>query len=138
MNIDQLIEKGLLKKDTQDDKKAAQSLKVAKSKLEQAKKSLKADLPEPTIIYAYMTMFHAARAILFKDGYIEKSHFAIVVYLEEKYSQKIGPALINKLNTLRTLRHEGLYGLDSEFSNEEAESAIKDAEEFLEQIKRLI
>lgn len=36
-----------------------------------------------TIIAAYYCMFHAARAVLFKLGLIEKKHFAVGVVLED-------------------------------------------------------
>ncbi|MBU2561870.1 MAG: HEPN domain-containing protein [Nanoarchaeota archaeon] len=138
MKIEQLLEKGSLKKARPDKEKAIQSIKVAESKLEESERSLAAHLYESAVVFAYMAMFHAARAILFQDGYTEKSHFAIAVYLQEKHPAKLGLDLINKFNTQRVMRHEGLYGLDTDFKKEDAELAIKDAKEFLKKIKELI
>ena len=45
--------------------------------------------------------------------------------------------LISKFNTLKTQRHEGLYGLETDFAKEDAELAINDAVEFLEKIKQI-
>ena len=88
MNIKGAIEQGLLKKSTADKGKSDQSVKIAQEKLEEAQKSLEADLFEGTIIFSYMAMFHAARSLLFNEGYIEKSHYGLLVFLEELYSEK--------------------------------------------------
>ena len=83
MNIKEALEKELLIKSNPDKDKAIQSVKVAKEKLEEAQKSLEADIYESTIIFSYMAMFHAARSLLFKEGYIEKAHYGILVFLED-------------------------------------------------------
>ncbi|MCP8321946.1 MAG: HEPN domain-containing protein, partial [archaeon] len=41
-----------------------------------------------SIIASYNTVFHAARALLFKDGIKEKSHWAVARYLEYEYVNK--------------------------------------------------
>ncbi|MFH1669752.1 MAG: HEPN domain-containing protein [Candidatus Woesearchaeota archaeon] len=138
MKIGQLIEKGLLRKSTPDLEKARQSLKVAKAKLEEARRSLDAKIYEGTIVFAYMSMFHAARAILFSDGYTEKSHFAVIAYLEEKHTSTLRSDMISRFNTLRSQRHECLYGLEAEFSEEDAIQSIADAKEFLRKVEQMI
>jgi len=81
-------------------------------------------------------MFHAARALLFKDGVKERSHICVVVYLKEKYPKL--RKLANQLDTYRRNRHNTLYALDILISDDEAKQAIKDAELFYEQIKNII
>jgi uncharacterized protein (UPF0332 family) len=85
-------------------------------------------------------MFHSARALLFKDGYKERSHYAVYVYISEKYSNKIERAYINELNSMRLQRHELMYGFkkSQETQEVEAESAINVAKGFLESIKKII
>ena len=134
MNIKEAVEKGLLIKDKQDDKKADQSIKVAKEKIKEAKKSFESDLFESTIIFSYMAMFHAARQLLFKEGFIEKSHYGLLVFIEEKYSNKIGSKLVYEFNTMRMSRHESLYGLDPDFTKEDAKYALDVANRFLDKI----
>ena len=82
-------------------------------------------------------MFHAVRAILYKEGIQEKSHYATYVYINEKYSDKIPQHLINSFNILREDRHEILYGFDLNILKEDAENAILDSEEFLEEVKKI-
>lgn len=57
-----------------DLEKSKRSLEVAASKLEEAEKAFKHELFDATIVLSYTAIFHAARAILFRDGIIEKSH----------------------------------------------------------------
>ncbi len=90
------------------------------------------------ITSAYMAMFHAARAVLYKDGIQEKSHYAIFVYLKEKYSKTIPSSTINLLNIHRIERHEAMYGLDYNPNKEDALGAQKDAKIFIKEIEKLL
>ena len=77
-----------------------------------------------------------ARALLFRDGFREKSHYAIYVYLKEKYSEKIEPKFLNELNLLRIERHEIFYGLEDEsFDKISIKKQITVAEEFAKNMK---
>ncbi|HLC65027.1 MAG TPA: hypothetical protein VJI46_02780 [Candidatus Nanoarchaeia archaeon] len=74
--------------------------------------------------------------MLYKDGIQEKSHYAIYVYLKEKYSSKIPLPVINFLNIHRTERHEALYGLEYKPSENDARVALEDAKSFLREIEK--
>ena len=137
MNIQEALEKGLLIRSSPDKRKAEQSLKVADEKAEEAQKSLDAELYESAIIFSYMAMFHSARSILFKGGYIEKSHYGLLVFLEELYEKKLGKNLIYEFNTMRISRHESLYGLEPDFTKEDAEHAVEIANKFIEKVNSL-
>ena len=75
------IKENLLRKIPPSKNKASQSLKKAKEWLSESEKSLKGDASGSSILASYMAMFHAARSILFFDGYREKSHACIARYL---------------------------------------------------------
>jgi uncharacterized protein (UPF0332 family) len=128
----------LLRKIEPDLNKSKTSLKIAKTKLERAKKAFKAGLFDLSIISSYTGMFHAARAMLYRDGIQEKSHFAISVYLKEKYKDKISQGVLNSFTVHRIERHDALYGFEYEAGEEDARSAIKDAEIFLKEIEKLL
>lgn len=84
-------------------------------------------------------MFHAARALLFYDSVVEKSHACVVAYLRKKYSLKLGQNKINWLDTYRLERHESFYGLEkSSVDENEAEDALQKSRKFLESIKRIL
>jgi uncharacterized protein (UPF0332 family) len=138
MNIKKCFEQRMLRKITPDPKKAKRSLEIAESKLKTAKDAFKKELYGPTIIYGYTSMFHSSRALLYKDGIQEKSHFCLVLYIKEKYSKNIPPYLINSLNSFRKERHETLYGLDFIETKKDAELAIHDAEQLLDTIKKIV
>ena len=90
------------------------------------------------ILEAYMMMFHASRALLYKDGIQEKSHFALFIYLRDTYSNKIPLPIINFLNIHRTQRHEAMYGLEFEPRKEDALTAIEDAKLFVQEIEKIL
>ena len=84
-------------------------------------------------------MFQAARAILFNDGVIEKSHACVVVYLREKYSSNLGQNVINWLDTYRLERHESFYGLEKSIIDEdEAKDALEKSEKFLGFVQQIL
>jgi uncharacterized protein (UPF0332 family) len=85
-------------------------------------------------------MFHAARAILFKDGFRDKSHYCIARYLEEKYVNKkeLSRYVVDLLDRFRELRHVDLYELDFFALKKDAEEAIKSAELVINELSKLI
>jgi len=71
-------------------------------------------------------MFHSARAVLFRDGRREKSHFCIARYLEEMYVKKgkLEREWIDLLDRLREMRHADQYDISYFATREEAKSAL--------------
>lgn len=128
----------LLRKIKPDKIKSQKSLELAEKRLERAKEALKLKIFDFVILESYMSMFHAARALLYKDGIQEKSHYAISIYLKEKYSNKIPIPVINFLGIHRTERHEAMYGLEYQPEKKDAELALQDAEIFLKEIKKIL
>ncbi len=138
MNLKECFDKRLLRKTKPDTKKALQSLEVARKKLVLAESALNAELFEACVVYGYTAMFHAARALLFKDGVAEKSHVCTAIYLREKYAQVIPLGLINSLEVHRTERHEALYGLEFRIGKEDCEVLLEDAKSFVEAVEKII
>lgn len=77
MDLEDCFEKGLLKRESPDIDKSKKSIEIAKHKINKAKKLFDVKIFEDTITNSYSAMFHVARALLFKDGIKEKSHFAL-------------------------------------------------------------
>lgn len=139
MNISDCLKEGLLKKERPDIEKAKRSLERAEDKLGLAKRERDAGIFESAVITAYTSMFHSARALLFRDGIVEKSHYAVFVYVKEKYGDRIERRFLNELNSLRLERHSLLYGLEEAMvSKEEAEGIICVASDFLEAAGKII
>ncbi len=112
---------------------------MADLKKERAQELLENDFFEESIVASYTSMFQAARALLFHDGVIEKSHACVVVYLREHYSSKLGQNKINWLDTYRLERHESFYGLEkSNIDEHEAEDAFEKSCKFIESIQQIL
>jgi len=138
MKIEELFIRRLLRKIQPDLEKTKSSLKIAESKIQEAKELFQSEFFNQVIISAYTCMFHSARALLYKEGIQEKSHFAVCEYLCEKYNHLIPRNLLNSFENYKNERHEALYGFDYEAKKEDAESAIEDAEQFSIKIKEIL
>ena len=137
MNIKELIEQRLLRKIPPDPDKVKKSIEIAETFLNDANDLNKQKKHRLTILAAYTAMFHAARAILYRDGIQEKSHYAIYVYLKEKYEHELEDSLF-ELNAAREQRHQGTYGLDYEFDKSDAEHIVSEAKKFILKAKRIL
>jgi len=132
--------KRLLRRVTPSADKARQSMKRAEKWLEEAEKSLNNELYDSCLISSYLAMFHSARAVLFRDGWREKSHYCIARYLEEMYVKKgkLEREWIDLLDRLRETRHADQYEVSYFATREEAESALTIAFEFVKRMERLL
>lgn len=134
------LDKRLLRKDKPDKQKAFRAFEIAGQRLLDAEISFEAKIYSATILLSYAAMFHASRALLFKDGFTEKSHYCLIEFIKEKYIQK---GLINQkfaylLNNAREERHEVLYGLEKTETKENAEQVLKTAKEYLQEASKII
>lgn len=134
------MRKRLLKRVTPSADKARQSMKRAERWLEEAEKCLNNELYDSCLISSYLAMFHSARAVLFRDGWREKSHFCIARYLEEMYVKKgkLEREWIDLFDRLRETRHVDQYDVSYFATREEAESALNIAFEFVERMEKLL
>ena len=106
--------------------------------LKRARNSLGEDDFKWAAVQSYYSMFHAAKAIILKRGYREKSHFCLIVALRELYvkEDRLNAEMVENLELCMNLRHEADYGLT--YHQESAETALKYAEEFLNEVLNLI
>ena len=123
-------------KTTPDLENALRSLELSKSNIEDAIGNMSIHRYRVVAVSSYSSMFHAARAVLFRDGIKERSHECIPVYLKEKYPQL--ETLANILDSYRRFRHDAIYGLDFAIDDIEAKAALDSAKEFLEKIRIFI
>lgn len=139
-NYNDCMREGLLRKIPPSKDKAAQSLKKAREWLKEAENSLKGDAFNSSILASYMVMFHAARMLLFLDGFREKSHACVARYLEEKYVKtgKLDKKWVELLDHNREIRHNDQYDLSFFSTKEEAENALKSSNDFLGAIDNLV
>ena len=89
-------------------------------------------------VQAYYSMFHSARALLYNQGYREKSHTALLIALEALYVRrgKLEDELIDNFRDAKDLRESADYGMV--YSEEGAKTLIKNAEKFLQATETIL
>jgi len=89
-------------------------------------------------IQAYYSMFHAARALLFRKGFREKSHSCLKSAIEALYVEAglLEKKYLTDFDTTMLLRETADY--KSDFSEEGAAASIECAERFIARAKELL
>lgn len=138
-NIDDCFERGLLRKVEPSRTKSEQSLLQARDWLYEAEKNLEAEAYRSALSSAYLAVFHSARAVLFRDGVREKSHYCIGLYLqryvEENALEAEWPMLFDRI---RSVRHADQYSFQAKPTAEEVQAGIDLAGRFLDRMERLL
>jgi uncharacterized protein (UPF0332 family) len=140
--IEDLLRDGHIVKTAPDGGKAEKSVNLAVRKIEKAEEEFSAGIYDNALVSAYTAMFHSARALLFRDGFKERNHYALYEYIREAYRGKIETKYVNELNILRTIRHKVIYGDEDvnakEVQEAEARDAIDMAAAFVESVKKML
>lgn len=141
MTLNECFERRQLRKIAPDVLKASKSVETAKIKLEEAKKLSDAGFDKMAVVVAYSSMFHSARALLYKDGVQEKSHYCLVVYVREEYARKglIPTELVTTMDAFRQERHDAMYGLEeTKTTREHCQNAIQTAQKLMDAVQKII
>lgn len=137
MNINECLEKGYLEKIIPQEDLIKKEIEECDYDFSKAKKSLGEEDYKWSIVMSYYTIFHAAKALLFKLGYREKKHFAILVVLKELNKRgKLENKYVNYFNAAISSREDADYHYI--YSIRIAEDNLRIAKEFKEKIKELI
>ena len=107
-------------------------LSVARSDLSDAKAGYENERYKWSTIQGYYAMFHAARALIYSQGYREKSHYCLAVALNALSvdEAKMDTQLIRDFLNAMNLRESADY--EAEFSQSGAKAVISSAEKFIE------
>lgn len=108
----------------------------ARRHLENSERNYEFDMMDVSIVSSYTAMFHAARALLFKDGFKERSHICLIAFLRERYPELM--EYTNVFDIFRRNRHESLYGIDYEPMENDAKAGMEYAKAFIEKVSDLI
>lgn len=116
----------------------SKELEIAKDDWKIAKESLNKKNYKWSTIQSYYSMFHAARALLYNQGYRERSHYCLVIGIRELYVNKnlLSYSLVEALQLGKTLRENADYY--AEFSQTGAKDMLDKAEEFLEKTSEIL
>jgi len=106
--------------------------------LARARRSLQEGEHKWAIIQGYYSMFHAAKALVLKAGYREKSHVCLSIALRHLYvgHSEVSEQDFEKLVGAMYLRNEADY--DLVYSEEVAGIVVENATSFLKMTHRVI
>ena len=133
MDIEECVEKGLLQRGKPDAVLAGKEWREAGLDLAEAKVLLKEKRFKRSIEAAYYAMFHAAKTILFKEGFREKAHYAVLVVLEDMVKNgKLGQRFADDYRAALHAREGADYHYS--YSQETAVDLVLIAEEFVQEM----
>lgn len=138
--VERCFKEGLLQKRNPNNDLAKKSLKQARSFLSDAEKLIGLKMTRMAIIALYNAFFHIARALLFKDGIKEKSHYCVARYVESEYvlKDRLDKKFILVLDSLRDLRHTTQYSLDIIETNEDMNEIYTISLKFISEVEKLV
>lgn len=138
IDLEECMEKGLVRKIQPSKSHALAAIEKSKKFLEEAKADNKDRRFNSAVVMAYLVILNSSRAILFRDGYRERSHACITRYLEEKYKTRIPADTIHLLDHYRETRHELQYETEYMADEKGANQIIEFAEKFTILVDELI
>ncbi|MCT8337300.1 HEPN domain-containing protein [Methanoculleus sp. Afa-1] len=138
-SIEDCFKEKMLRRVAPSVEKANESLNLAASYLDEAQQVAGLGARRISLTGAYMAWFHAARAVLFRDGIREKSHYCIELYLNH-YAQSgdLEEEWVLMFSRMRTQRHESQYSFGPAPTTTEVLAAVEHAGQFIERIRRLL
>ena len=137
MNLQDCLEKRYLVKSKPDEELSNKELNEAKYDVDKATKAFQDRDYKWCIVKCYYVMFHAAKSILFKLGYIEKKHIAILIVLEDLNKKgKIENRFIIDYKAAMSAREDADYHYS--YSMETAKHDLGICKEFLDMAEKLL
>lgn len=139
MNLAELLKKDLVRKTEPDKQQTAELLKSAERDLKAAKDNLISLNYDWALAIAYNSMLSSGRALMSHKGYqpvSEAHHLAVVKFCDAVLATKTN--LGERFNRYRVRRHTVVYGAAGSVGETEAETAIKNAEQFYRCVKEAI
>lgn len=111
---------------------------MPKNDLSDAKAGYENERYKWSTIQAYYAMFHAARALVYSQGYREKSHYCLAVALRALFVDegKMDTQLVRDFLNAMNLREAADY--EAEFSQSGANAVIVSAEKFIEKAMAIL
>ncbi len=129
--FDACLQRGKIVRFPAAKKLAPKELDVAREDLKTAQKSLKQKSYKWATVQAYYAMFHAARTLLYHQGYREKSHYCLILAMKAFYVSKgvLEMRLVESLQMAKALREGADY--ENTFDSESAKALVAQAQEFV-------
>lgn len=90
---------------------------------------------------AYNAMLQAGRALMFSEGYRPKGeakHVSVVEFVKKKFGHEFAEKILFMFSKIRKKRHIAVYEQVNLISENEANTALGTAKEFVSKVKELI
>ena len=130
MELEDCLRRNLIKEANISKDIIEKELHVAQEFIVEAEKTYNAQIFRPTLAASYYSMFHAARSLLYKLGYRERSPACLIaspLELVKDEDIRIGLTIMNEFRKLR----EGAQYNGNEISESEAKIALDEAKSFI-------
>jgi len=138
-NIEDCFRQGLLRRVEPSLTKSKESIAEAREWLSEARKNVVAEAYKSAISSLYLAIFHSARAVLFRDGVREKSHYCVGVYLGKYVAESVlEEDWVLIFDRMRSVRHTDQYSFQAHPSKEEVDSGIDIAVKFVNRMEKLL
>jgi len=136
--FEKCLERGKIKIFSKAKQLVSKELDLAKDDLKTAKDSFDKKDYKWSTIQAYYSMFHTARALIYKKGYREKSHFCLMEGLRSLYISEniLSYKFLEALQLGKSLRENADYYGD--FDKSGTESMLEGAKDFLKEAKKIL
>jgi uncharacterized protein (UPF0332 family) len=137
ITFDECLKKGMIKPFPLDPENVERELAGSINDLMDARENFEKGKYLWATVQSYYSMFHAARAVLYNEGYREKSHQCIEAFLVRLANDgRLDRRFVDYYTAIRQLRESANYTLT--FSEDNAAFSMKNASEFNEKMKFLI
>ncbi|HUV25587.1 MAG TPA: HEPN domain-containing protein [Methanomassiliicoccales archaeon] len=136
MDIEDCLDRSIVKYTVPDPISSLKSLEQSRRHLADAEENLYIMRHRVVVLSCYAAMFHAAKAVLYRDGVDENRQEYIPIYLRSRYPQLMAKA--NVLDVLRRFSHVALFGLDAEAYEEDAIVSLEAAVDFVNSMEGIL
>lgn len=137
MNLKEALDEKYIVRIKPSEDLVKEEFEEAKYDLEKSEASFEEGDYKWSAVKSYYSMFHAARAVLFKKGFREKRHFAVVVVLEDlAFKGLLEYKYVDDFEAALEVRKDADYR--NTYSRDNAAYILDIAKEFLERMKKLV
>lgn len=138
MRYEDCLESGQIRRGSIGREDVLNQLKIAEDYIRKAEIILGKETYDISFLTAYISIFHSARALLYKCGYKERSHFCLFEFVKHQFKDnkemyRLAEIAQNYREIRSAVQYEGSF-----CSEATAKEAIADAKKFLEIAKKNI
>lgn len=141
MSLEELLRRRIIKRMKPNRRLALNSIRRARRDIGTARTLIENGKLDWSLAVSYNAMLLAGRALMFSQGFRPSStggHVAVVNFLHASLGTEVGDRMIMVLNGMRKKRHRVVYEEMDIVSEDEAEQALKWAEEFVGRVDGMI